>query len=46
MGWTTTRAAASVGTDRDGLVDRLNWACFGHLLRPDILDLVLARHRR
>jgi hypothetical protein len=44
--WRLDQAAASLGTDRDGLVDRLNRAGFGHLLRPDILDPVLARHRR
>lgn len=44
--WQLDSAAASLGTDRDGLVQRLDRAGFGHLLRPDIIDPVRARHRR
>jgi hypothetical protein len=44
--WHLDSAAASLGTDRDGLVQRLDHAGFGHLLRPDIVDPVRTSHRR
>jgi hypothetical protein len=38
--WELDRTAAALGTDRAGLVHRLDRAGFGHLLRPDIADPV------
>lgn len=43
--WHLDRTAAALGTDRDDLVHRLDRAGFAHLLRPDLVDPVRARHR-
>ena len=45
-GWDLDATAAALGTDRPGLVLRLDRAGFGHLLRPDILDACRAAARR
>jgi hypothetical protein len=44
--WDLDATAAALGTDRPGLVLRLDRAGFGHLLRPDILDACRAAARR
>ncbi|MER7009254.1 hypothetical protein ABT297_40270 [Dactylosporangium sp. NPDC000555] len=44
--WDLDAAAAALGTDRQGLVLRLDRAGFGHLLRPDIIDACRAAARR
>ncbi|GAA1798987.1 hypothetical protein GCM10009682_20760 [Luedemannella flava] len=43
--WDLDATAAALGTDRDGLVQRLDRSGFGHLLRPDILDACRNRAR-
>jgi hypothetical protein len=45
-GWDLDATAVALGTDRPGLVLRLDRAGFGHLLRPDILDACRAAARR
>jgi hypothetical protein len=44
--WELNATAVELGTDRDGLVLRLDRAGFGHLLRPDVLDACRATARR
>jgi hypothetical protein len=43
--WDLDATATAVGTDRPGLVLRLDRAGFGHLLRPEIIDACRARAR-
>ncbi|MGC4892288.1 ARPP-2 domain-containing protein [Micromonospora sp. DT31] len=43
--WDLDATAVALRTDRDGLVQRLDRAGFGHLLRPDIID-ACRRHAR
>ncbi|MCL2091740.1 MAG: hypothetical protein FWH11_11195 [Micrococcales bacterium] len=43
--WHLDRTAAALGTTHDDLVLRLDRAGFGHLLKPDVVDPVRARHR-
>jgi hypothetical protein len=45
-GWDLDATAADLGTDRTGVVQRLDRAGFGHLLRPDIIDAVRNQTRR
>ncbi|WP_229706273.1 hypothetical protein [Micromonospora sonchi] len=44
--WDLDATATALGTDRDGLVQRLDRAGFGHLLRPDIIDARPTRARK
>ncbi|WP_232323562.1 ARPP-2 domain-containing protein [Catenuloplanes japonicus] len=44
--WRLDETAAALGTDRQGLVMRLDRAGFGHLLRPEIIDACRAAARR
>ncbi|MGI5152658.1 ARPP-2 domain-containing protein [Plantactinospora sp. CA-294935] len=44
--WELDATAAALGTDRPGLVLRLDRAGFGHLLRPDVLHACRAAVRR
>ncbi|PZG01624.1 ARPP-2 domain-containing protein [Micromonospora deserti] len=43
--WDLDATATALGTDRDGLVQRLDRAGFGHLLRPGIIDACRKRAR-
>ncbi|GAA2390058.1 ARPP-2 domain-containing protein [Dactylosporangium salmoneum] len=43
--WNLDETAAALGTDRQGLVVRLDRAGFGHLLRPDIRDALVVHSR-
>lgn len=43
--WHLDHTATALGTTRDDLVLRLDRAGFGHLLKPDVVDPVRARHR-
>jgi hypothetical protein len=45
-GWDLDTTATALGTNRDGLVQRLDNAGFGHLLRPDIIDAFRNRARK
>ncbi|MBE1488453.1 ARPP-2 domain-containing protein [Plantactinospora soyae] len=44
--WNLDATAEALGTDRPGLVLRLDRSGFGHLLRPDILDACRNQARR
>ncbi|GIJ30665.1 hypothetical protein Vqi01_58270 [Micromonospora qiuiae] len=43
--WDLDATATALGTDRDALIQRLDRAGFGHLLRPDIIDACRTRAR-
>ncbi|MFI7609438.1 ARPP-2 domain-containing protein [Micromonospora sp. NPDC049366] len=43
--WNLDVTATTLGTERDALVQRLDRAGFGHLLRPDIIDSCRRRAR-
>ncbi len=44
--WHLDATATALGTDRHGLVTRMDHAGFGYLLRPDIIDACRNRNRR
>jgi hypothetical protein len=44
--WHLDATATALGTDRQGLVSRLDRAGFGHLLRPEVIDACRAHARR
>jgi hypothetical protein len=44
--WNLDATAAHLGTDRQGLAQRLNSAGFGHLLRPEVIDACRKGARR
>lgn len=44
--WRLDETATALSTDRDSLVQRLDRAGFGHLLRPEIIDACRAHARR
>ncbi|WP_431882904.1 ARPP-2 domain-containing protein [Micromonospora gifhornensis] len=44
--WNLDSTATALRTDRDGLVQRLDRAGFGHLLRPDVIDACRRRARQ
>jgi hypothetical protein len=46
LDWDLDTTAADLGTDREGLVQRLDRAGLGHLLRADVIDAVRRRARR
>jgi hypothetical protein len=44
--WHLDKTATALGTDRPGLISRLDRAGFANLLRQDVLDAWRARQRR